>query len=81
MGSSDKIDMPFLVRAALRESLEPRKAKMANVCNYFRIRELAASNIYKTAHFRTKSLAQKQSCFIIMIIEFNIRYSDSRSVR
>jgi hypothetical protein len=73
MGSSDKIDMPFLVRAALREGLGPRKAKMLNVCNYFRIGELAAVDLYKTAHFRTKSLARKRSSLKIMIIEFNIR--------
>jgi hypothetical protein len=73
--------MPFLVRAALREDLEPSKAKMLNVCNYFRNEELAASDLYKTAYFRTKSLARKQSSVKIMIIEFNVRYSDSRNVR
>jgi hypothetical protein len=65
--------MPFLVRAALRESFEPRKAKMLNVCNYFRIGELSASDLCKTAYFRTKSLARKRSSLKIMIIEFNIR--------
>jgi hypothetical protein len=65
--------MPFLVRAALRESFGPRKAKMLNVCNYFRIGELSASDLCKTAYFRTKSLAQKRSRRKIMTIEFNIR--------